>query len=381
MAFFPVGRARHRSRLTASGRCSASVAATAAAVVAVLIVLLLAGTASAGRNDLELLNLCPRHPAPAGVLGGSVQECSWINRDASNGHIAGVGVGADAQSQFRSLMSELGVVIAPRLQTPADTLGFAGFQFSGELGLTKISSGRDFWNGVSGVNPLSPTATRPDGYLATVGAFARKGLWLPLPAFEFGGGFVNVVGSNLFALQAYAKLALQEGFHGWALPSVAVRAAASQLMGTDQVDMTVTSFDVLVSKAFSIAGSARFEPFLGWNMLFIDARSGVIDATPACDAYALHAAPPGGAVPSPTCAPMQAGTWDDLNANFTFPRQDVITRQRFFGGLKLKLAVLFIAAQYDLVPAGGSRDTKQPNGARDASEKQQTFSLSAGLDF
>jgi hypothetical protein len=275
------------------------------------------------------------------VLGGSVQECSWINRDATNGHIAGIGLGADAQSQVRSLMSELGVVIAPRLQTPADTLGFAGFQFSGELGLTKISSGRDFWNGVSGVNPLSPTATRPDGYLATVGAFARKGLWLPLPAF----GFVNVVGSNLFALQAYAKLALQEGFHGWALPSVAVRAAASQLLGTDQVDLTVTSFDVLVSKAFSIAGSARFEPFLGWNMLFIDARSGVIDATPACDAYAL------------------------------------ITRQRFVAGLKLKLAELFIAAQYDLVPAGGSRDTKQANGARDASEKQQTFSLSTGLDF
>lgn len=372
MAFFPVGCARHRSRLTASGVLAVAVVAGFTAI---------APDALAGKNDLELLNLCPRRPAPAGVLGASVQECAWINRDATNGHISGVTLNADAQSQFRSLMSELGVVIAPRLQTPADTLGFAGFQFSAELGLTKISAGRDFWNGVAGVDPQSPTANRPDGYLTTIGGFVRKGLWLPLPAFEFGGGVVNVVGSSLFSLQAYAKLALQEGFHGWALPSVAVRAAASQLLGTDQVDMTVSSFDVVVSKAFGLGGTARVEPFLGWNVLFIDARSGVIDATPACDAYALRAAAPGGTVPSPTCAPMQAGTWDDLNANFTFPRQDVIRRQRFFGGLKLKLGVLFLVAEYDLIPAGGTRDSEQPVGARDASERQQTFSLSAGLDF
>ena len=37
----------------------------------------------------------------------------------------------------------------------------------------------------------------------------------------------------MFALQGYAKLALQEGFHGWWLPSFAVRGAASQLLGTD----------------------------------------------------------------------------------------------------------------------------------------------------
>jgi hypothetical protein len=338
----------------------------------------LPGVAHAGKNDLELINLC--EPKPSGTLGGQLQECSWIQRDGM-GHVTGVNIDADAQSRFRSLMSELGVVIAPRLQTTADTLGYAGFQFSAELGVTKISGGKPFWNGVSGVDPLNPGAARPGSYLTTVGGFVRKGLWLPLPAFEFGAGAVNVVGSRMYALQGYAKMALQEGFHNWPLPSLAVRGSASQLLGTEQVDLAVYGVDVLLSKAFSVAGTARLEPFVGWNILFIDARSGVIDATPSCDAYAVRQASPGMAAASPYCSPAQNGTWDDLNANFTFPQQDVITRQRWYGGLKLKLSVLFLVGEYDIFPAGTSHDDMQSPGARDASGRQQSFSLSAGFDF
>ena len=72
---------------------------------------------------------------------------------------------------------------------------------------------------------------------------------------------------------------------------------------------------------------------------------------------------------------------DDLNANFTFPEQDVITRHRFFGGFKLKLAVLFLAAQVEVAVAGSSRDGSQAVGAADRSATQQTYSLSAGFDF
>ena len=157
--------------------------------------------------------------------------------------MSSVQLDADAASRFRSLMSELGVVVAPRLQTPADTLGYAGFQFSAELGVTKINSGADrgYWNGVSGVNPANPTASRPGTYLTTVGGFVRKGIWLPLPAFEFGAGAVNIVGSGMYALQGYAKLALQEGFHGWALPSLAVRGSASQARRGSSLSQAGTS--------------------------------------------------------------------------------------------------------------------------------------------
>jgi hypothetical protein len=375
MAFF-------RTRPVASRRLLATTLALGLAAAS-------GGVARAGKNDLQLLNLCAPHSvAGIGAMGASGSECSWINRDLSTTMpphvgslgVTGVSVNADAQTRFRSLMSELGVAIAPRLQTPADTLGYAGFQFSAELGVTKINAARDYWNGVAGVNPSNPTAARPDSYLMTVGGFVRKGMWLPLPAFEFGAGALNIVGSRMYVVQGYAKIALQEGFHGWALPSLAVRGSVSQLLGTEQVDLNVYGVDVLLSKAFGIAGTARLEPFVGWNLLFIDAQSGVIDATPRCDAVDLGNNP---TAPKTGCPPVPAGAnkFNDLEANFTFPQQSVITRQRWSVGFKLKMSVLFLVGEFDLAPAGHTNDQNQPEAARDTSGTQQSFALSAGFDF
>ena len=341
------------------------------------------GRARADKNDLQLLNHCP----PAYNAAAQMDECSWVQRDpGGNMRVLGTAPDPDGESRFRSQMSELGFAIAPRLMTPADTLGYAGFQFSAELGVTKINpnrevGGRRYWDGIQAVNPSAPTAVRPDSYLTTVGAYVRKGLWIPLPAFEFGAGALSILGSRMYVLQGYAKLALQEGFHGWWLPSFAVRGSASQLLGTSQVDLTVYGVDVLASKAFSVGGTARLEPFVGWSMLFISARSGVIDATPACDAFMSPGGPP---TTNPQCAASQMPGPDfqnDLNANFTFPKQDMITRQRFFAGFKLKLSVVFVAAQVDVGLAGKSRDTSRPSGPMDHSGTQQTYSLSAGFDF
>lgn len=328
--------------------------------------------ARADKNDLELLNLCPR------TASG---DCAWVGTAATGQRT--VTLDPNAASSYRSLMSELGVVAAPRLLTPADTLGYAGFQFSAELGITSINPNRQtggvsYWDGVAGVNPSSPQAWRPSSTMTTVGGFVRKGLWLPVPALEFGAGAVSILGSRMYAIQGYAKFALQEGFHDWVLPSFAVRGSASQLLGTSQVNMTIYGVDILASKAFSLGGTARIEPFVGWNALFIDARSGVIDATPTCDAYAQHAAAPGADAPG-GCIAGNNGTWNDLGANFTFPAQDVIVRYRWFGGLKLKLSVLFLAAELDVIQHGSSHDSHAD--ATDDSGTQESFSLSAGADF
>src|SRR5450432_1994106 len=323
------------------------------AVLVLGVTLASSGVARAGSNDLQLLNLCD--PGTSSI-GGT--ECSWVHRDANGliidetGKPGAVTVPGEGQARFRSLMSELGVVIAPRLQTPADTLGYAGFQFSAELGVTKINNSRPYWNGVQSVDPGNPSSGRPSSYLTTVGGFVRKGMWFPLPAFEFGAGAVNIVGSRMYAVQAYAKIALQEGFHGWWLPSFAVRGSASQLLGTDQVDLNVYGVDVLISKAFGLAGTSRLEPYLGWNVLFIDAQSGVIDATPACDSYEVRQATDPAKAVNSHCAASQNGTWNDTFANFTFPQQSIITRYRWSGGFKLKLSVLFLVGEYDFVQAG-----------------------------
>src|SRR5579863_1312928 len=135
------------------------------------------GVAHAAKNDLQLLNLCELPPGAT--------ECPWIHR--ANGLITSAVLPTpDGQALFRSLMSELGVVIAPRLQTPADTLGYAGFQFSAELGITTINNNRKvsndptgiaYWNGLEGVSAGNPNAARPSSSLTTVGGFVRKGLW------------------------------------------------------------------------------------------------------------------------------------------------------------------------------------------------------------
>jgi hypothetical protein len=304
---------------------------------------IIGGEARADRNDLRLINLCDSSATGA---------CPWVTQTATGTTVM---LDGDASTRFRSLMSELGVVVAPRLQTPADTLGFAGLQLSAELGFTEISSGQSFWNGTEGVQPANPKIARPPGALTTVGAFVRKGMFLPVPSIELGAGAVNVLQSGMWALQAYAKVAVHEGFHRSAVPSVALRFAFSDLVGTNQVDLRVYGLDVVASKAFSMAGTWRLEPFVGWNLLLIDAQSSVIDAK------------------TPTAT--------DRGATFRFPHQDLIFRSRWFGGAKMKLWKLFVATEVALTTAGGSDSNTATGRADDRSATQKSVTISAGFDF
>ncbi|MDX2023340.1 MAG: hypothetical protein SF187_24105 [Deltaproteobacteria bacterium] len=331
-------------------------------------------SAVAGDLDVSLLNLCgPGVSRP--LAGGDLTDCGWVQRDAS-GRVTGVKLDEEATSRFRSLMSELGVVMAPQVVTPADTIGFAGFQISAELGITQINNKATYWDGVKAVAPQNRLADRPQAWLSTVGVFVRKGIWLPLPSMEVGAGVVHLLQSQMVAYQGYAKLAIHEGFSDWPLPSLAGRAALSHVTGSEQVRLDIASFDVLISKAFGVGGTFRAEPFGGWSYLMIKARSNVIDLTPGCDGFLTAGGGNGGAFCGPTSPDA------DLSANFAFPNQDTITRRRFFGGMKLKFAAVFVAGQYEYLPAGRSRDESVSSlGARDGSDKQTRVSLSGGFDF
>jgi len=349
------------------------------ALLVIAGLLLGAGRARADRNDLRLINLCD---TSAG------NGCGWVTRTPAMGTTppqTSVMLDSGANTRFRSLMSELGVAVAPRLQTPADTLGFAGVQISADVDVTQISSGKSFWNGVAGVQPNNPNLTRPSPWLTTVGGFIRKGLPAPIPSIELGAGAVNVLQSGMWALEGYVKVALQEGFHQLPLPSLAVRAGISDLLGTDQVSLRVVSLDAVVSKGFGIAGTWRLEPYLGWDALLISAQSGTVDATPECDAATVLATNQanGAAVAAlPRACQGEAGTKADFGANFRFPSQALITRSRWFGGAKLKLWKLFLVGQFAWTTAGGSSDSHAAMGAADdQSGSQKTLSLSVGFDL
>src|SRR5262245_61934955 len=155
--------------------------------------------------------------------------------------------------EFRGLVSELGVVLAPRLLTPSDTLGFGGFQFTADVGYTQITNGATYWRALAPVT--GPDGSSHSSTLPTLGVFARKGMWFPVPSIEVGVGVVHLLDSQMFAAQGYAKLGVHEGYHDLPLPSFAVRGAASRLMGQRELDLTVASLDLSVSKHFGIGGT------------------------------------------------------------------------------------------------------------------------------
>ena len=313
--------------------------------VVLLGLVLWSQTAAADSNDLVLSR-----------LGTRITD--------ANGNLTGV-VGDSVM--FRSLASQLGVVLAPHLLTPADSIGFSGFQMTVDYSTTTIDSTAQYWRALQSGAP--PDAMR------TVGFFARKGMWFPIPSFEVGAGAVHLVDSRTWTGQLYAKVSLHEGYHDLPLPSLSARGAVSRMMNQRELDLTAASLDIAVSKHLGIGGTWRLDPFAGWNLLMIVPRSEVIDPTPNVDA-------------------LQPGNEMDSLNNFVFKDQATIYRQRLFVGMKLQYYVfqLTLEAQFALAGSSiddraGTSDACQPMSttadcdAKDTAKAQRTLSMSAGFDF
>ncbi|HEY5949886.1 MAG TPA: hypothetical protein VIV40_30540 [Kofleriaceae bacterium] len=279
--------------------------------------------------------------------------------------------------ELRSLASQLGVVLAPHLLTPADTVGFGGFQLTVDYATTTIDSSASYWRVLASSPDPSGTGSGAHGEntLRTVGFFARKGMWFPVPSVEVGAGAVHLVDSHTWTGQLYTKVALHEGYHQLPIPSLAVRGAVSRMMNQRELDLTVASVDIAVSKHFGIGSTWRFDPFAGWNVLLIVPRSEVIDPTPNID-------------------PLTPGNEQDILLNFVFKDQDAITRQRIFVGAKFQYYVFELTLEAQFALAGSSVDDRSgtstpcmPNStttmcdAKDAAAAQRTLSMSAGFDF
>jgi hypothetical protein len=280
---------------------------------------------------------------------------------------------ADNQA-FRSLTSELGVIFTPRNTAPADTLGFSGFQFTSQFSFTTISNEKAFWCATE-ESANCDAGFDKSGIVPTFGLFARKGFWFPLPSFEVGAGAIHILSSRLWSGQAYAKFALHEGYHGWPIPSLAVRGAVGRLFGIEQLDLTNASLDISISKRIGIQGTFSLAPYLGYAFLWIIPRSQVIDKTPN---VAVKDNP------------------GDIAMNFVFPDQDNIIRHRVFTGIKAKYYVFAITLEVDVALAGTSVDDrpgvtqscdtapaaeKDACDSKDQSGAQPTYSLAVSLDF
>lgn len=307
--------------------------------------------------------IAPAHAGPNDVVLGRL---STQVGDGENATVIGDNLA------YRSVVSELGVVLAPRLMSPADTLGFGGFQFAADMGFSTINHTADYWRVLhSSPDPTGAMAgtSHGNGTMTTLGLHVRKGVWLPVPSFEVSAGLVHLRDSQLWSAQGTGKLALHEGYHGWPVPSLALRGAVSRVMGSQEIDLTIVSLDGSISKTIGLFGTVGLEPYLGWNTLIIIPRSEVMDKTP-------HMA-------------------DDRRLIFVFRDQDNIYRNRIFAGFKLQHHIFALLFEADFALAGSSVDDRvgtdvncadvtMPTASCDSTDQagaQQTYTVSLALDF
>jgi len=311
------------------------------------------------RNDLQLSKLYRYHVSP-GLAGTDL-----INAQRN------------ANRSFRSLMSQLGMALAPQFHSPAETTGYNGFAFAAKYGFTTIDDSSEYWE--------NGTVRPPDPVLHTLSMDIRKGIWFPVPSFELGAGFTHLVGSHLFSLNAMAKLSLHEGFLHWATPALAVRFAGQRIVGTSQVDLTIIGIDISVSKSFGVGGTFNFTPYFGYNLMWIWADSQVIDTTPETDSLQWSADPTGGSFTTPI-PPGQFCTYQaDCNNNYVFDDQDAILRHRIFLGIRIIFYRLVLTIEAAWALKGNSQDDLAlalvGDPIHDRAKFQQTYSFSLGWDY
>jgi hypothetical protein len=248
---------------------------------------------------------------------------------------------------FRSLSSELGVLMAPKPVDPADSLGLSGFAISADISVNTIKTGN--WS--------DATRGTPNSAAPTLQVMGRKGLW---PGIEVGAGATHLFNSRMWTIAGYGKVALHEGFHHLPIPSIALRGMFSRLVGAEDMNMTTASADVSISHVFGLGKTVNITPYGGYQALFIVARSGVLDVTPKTDEYL-----------NPTGALSE----------FVFKDAGAILRHRPFIGMRFIFSVIRITAEAMIVPAGGRSGKLNGASVADNSGLQQQYTLSLGLDF
>ncbi len=276
-----------------------------------------------------------------------------------------------ASSQFRALASELGIVLAPKTLSPAESLGWNGFNASIDFAFTSISNNASFWKVTE--------SGAPAPFLSTISAFVRKGLPFPVPSFEVGAGLTHLFSSQMFFLGLYAKWTLNEGFHKIPfLPDLTVRGSGGRAIGTRELDLSIAALDVALSKPFGIVGTVSLTPYAGYQILFLILRSGEVDTTPQTDAFrqGRQFAPGSGVC---TVGDPMVPNSQDCNNNFTFDAGSFEIRHRAFVGLRLIAAYFSFTAEAAFIPAG-SRNAGDYT-KNDLSNFQQTYSFSVGVDF
>ncbi|MCX7945262.1 MAG: hypothetical protein N2746_12210 [Deltaproteobacteria bacterium] len=178
------------------------------------------------------------------------------------------GVYVGDQASFYKLVNELGVAVAPKLLSPATTLGQAGFELGLETSITPINANASYWK-------RSVEGGRPSDTL-TIGSFRlRKGF--PY-SFEVGTSVSYIFLSQMFLGGVELKWAVNEGFYY--LPDLGLRLAINRLFNAKDLDLTNGGLDTIISKTFGVGGFLQLTPYFAYTYLTVVTSRRTINATP-----------------------------------------------------------------------------------------------------
>ena len=153
-------------------------------------------------------------------------------------------LGALSQSEFSALSKDLAAATSNKPMEPAAPLGVTGFDISVGTSMTNTQAGADAWGKASGESM---------DRLPQAQVMATKGLpW----GVDVGGFISQFPKTNVTASGFHVKYALLEG--SVVSPALALRTGYSTLGGVSQMELSNTTFDVLISKGF-----VGFTPYAG----------------------------------------------------------------------------------------------------------------------
>jgi hypothetical protein len=377
-------------------------------------VLAIPGIASADPNDIVLSRLTYGFDADdlAGTPHGVEEE---IDRngdgtlDREDPNELGTACGTDTtfcgphQWAFRQLVSQLGILFAPKLLAPPRTLGWSGFYLGFEGSLTGIDDDARYWT-LATEGEISDTERfqgDPGPVMFVPTLRFRKGFPFGV---ELGTALSWLSGSEMLGLGLDVRVAPFEGFtkNIGLLPDLAVRGSVTRVTGGREIDLTVVGVDVALGKRFGVFGQIALAPYVGWQHLWIIGDTEVVDTTPTRDALAECApawsqqarciAVDGSRAPDDRDDPddgrvlCESGApgyqWqedyvcsptggDDYENNVVFDRE-TLEHERAFAGLQLVWEHLAVTAQFDL-------DLSLADGV--TAGRQWSTSLGVGLDY
>lgn len=304
---------------------------------------------------------------------------------------------------WAKLMSQYAMAMAPLAMHPARTTGYGGFELGVFSSMTTISKNSSFIEqGTEGPitdgKKFSSKNGSPDGVLQVWGVTGRKGL--PY-GFELQGTVGYMANTEMTVLGGGVRLAPFEGFRK--IFDISAGGYVHTMTGTNKVKVTVPAFDIQISRQFVIAQQVVFQPYVGWQMVWLNVDSGVVDTTPNVDGLGdCHARPAtsaertagdtgefhcqnstGTAINGDATAGSPAAIAKlDLNNNVVFKNMRTWRRQRAILGLSWRWENLSVVLPHIMMELTNPEDGTPDDAAKkriSGLDKQWTFGATVGL--